>query len=271
MTGSNEWWEWDRKIALAVTEPHALHRARMIVRGVVAESAAVSDSRRGDAEIHSVNLAQGTPVTMSPRLASMLRSALWAARMTGGAVTPLDSDDTSLDADAIPPIHPIPTYLDVQIDGDTVLAPFGVNLELGATAVADTVDYAASLVTSLLGCGVLVRIDSVVATAGRSPAGGWQVPLPDRGAVELPPGSAIASHVNDVATSHIGDVTARDRWRIVTVIAPDAVWADAAAATALQRGIGALSWLEQYDLAARLVDTHGRVRTTTAWSDPKAA
>src|SRR5690606_32461712 len=145
MIGSNEWWEWGRQIALAVTEPHALHRARMIVRGVVAESEAVSDSRRGDAEIHTVNLAQGTPVTMSPRLASMVRSALWAARMTGGAVTPVDSDDASVDAGAIPPIHPIPTYRDVQVDGDIVLAPFGVSLELGATAVADTVDYSAAL------------------------------------------------------------------------------------------------------------------------------
>ena len=71
--------------------------------------------------------------------------------------------------------------------------------------------------------------------------------------------------------SHTSDVADPERWRLVSVIAPDAVWADAAAATALQRGIGALSWLEQYDLPARLVDTHGRVRTTTAWSDPKAA
>ncbi|MEV8192766.1 FAD:protein FMN transferase [Rhodococcus pyridinivorans] len=263
MIGSNEWWEWGRQIALAVTEPHALHRARMIVRGVVAESEAVSDSRRGDAEIHSVNLAQGTPVTMSPRLASMVRSALWAARMTGGTITPVDSDDASVDAGAIPPIHPIPTYRDVQIDGDIVLAPFGVSLELGATAVADTVDYSAALVANLLECGALVRIGDVMATAGHAPAGGWQVPLPDRGSVELPAGSAMASHTSDVADP--------ERWRLVSVIAPDAVWAHAAAATALQRGIGALSWLEQYALPARLVDTHGRVRTTTAWSDPKAA
>ncbi|UYP19805.1 hypothetical protein OED52_04400 [Rhodococcus sp. Z13] len=264
MIGSNEWWEWDRQIALAVTEPSALHRARMIVRGVVAESVAAADSRNGNAEIHGVNLAQGTPVPLGPRLASMIRSALRAARLTGGTVTPVDSDDASLDVESVPPIHPIPTYLDIHLDGDTVRAPFGVSIDLGGTISSDTADHAARLAARTLECGVLVRVDSVTATAGHCPAGGWQVPLPDRGFVELPTGHAMASHTGGVDDPE-------DRWRIVTVIADDAVWADAAARTALHRGIGAVSWLEQYDLAARLVDSHGRVRTTAAWSDPKAA
>ena len=60
-------------------------------------------------------------------------------------------------------------------------------------------------------------------------------------------------------------------WREVTVIAADAVWADAACATALRRGLGAMRWLEQYGMPARLIDESGHTHTTAAWSNPRAA
>lgn len=274
MIGNIQWWGWDRQIAIAVTEPGALHRAEMLVRGAVAESEAACALERGDAEIHAVNLAQGIPVTTRPRLAEMLRSALWVARMTGGSVSPVGSDDADLDVEATPPIHPLPTYLDVQLDGTTVTVPFGLSFDLSATAHADTADYAAALVADSLECGVLVRIGEVSATAGHCPAGGWQVPLPDRGGVELPTGTAMASRTGTTGAAgrvHGGDADDGYRWRAVSVMAQAAVWADAAAATALHRGIGAVSWLEQFDLPARLVDTRGRIHTTAGWSDPKAA
>lgn len=262
MISYSQWRGWGQDVVLAVTEPDALHRAESLVRSVIDASEIACDLQRGDAEIHTVNLAQGTPVRMSPRLSAMLRSALWAARMTGGAVTPVAADDNYVDAESTPPIHPVPNYLDVQIDNDTVLAPWGVSLDIGETAYADTVDRAASLVASDLECGVLVRIGEITATAGHCPAGGWQVRLPDHAGIELHTGTAMASRSLREGA---------EQWRTVTVIAPDAVWADAAAETALHRGIGAVSWLEQYDLAARLVDEHGRIHTTTAWSDPRAA
>ncbi|KLL94682.1 hypothetical protein NJ76_30965 [Rhodococcus sp. IITR03] len=183
-------------------------------------------------------------------------------RMTGGTITPVDSDDASVDAGAIPPIHPIPTYRDVQIDGDIVLAPFGVSLELGATAVADTVDYSAALVANLLECGALVRIGDVMATAGHAPAGDGRCRSRIEGRSNCRPDRpwrrtqrrrrprAVASRQRHRSRRGVGRCGRGD---------------------GVAAGHRSLSWLEQYDLPARLVDTHGRVRTTTAWSDPKAA
>ena len=54
-------------------------------------------------------------------------------------------------------------------------------------------------------------------------------------------------------------------WETVTVIADDALWAYAASVAALARGIGAIRWIEQHELRARLVDRSGRVYTTESW------
>jgi thiamine biosynthesis lipoprotein len=51
----------------------------------------------------------------------------------------------------------------------------------------------------------------------------------------------------------------------VTVIAEDGLWAYAAATAALGRGVAALRWLTENDLAARVAYRHGSVRTTDAW------
>ena len=259
----SRWRGWGERVTLAVTEYDALRDAERIVREIVADSEAVCNPQRGDAEIHTVNLAQGLPVQVSPRLSVLLRSALWAARMTDGVVDPLSAGDTGLDETAVPPIHPIPTYLDVQLDGETVLTPWGVSLDISETAKADTVDRAAAAVFRDLECGVLVQMGETMATAGPCPAGGWQIDLPGGGVVELPAGAAMS-------TRTAGDTPA-SLWTEVTVIAADAVWADAACATALRRGIGAMRWLEQYGLAARLIDENGNIHTTAAWSDPRAA
>ncbi|MGX7733170.1 FAD:protein FMN transferase [Rhodococcus sp. 2H158] len=274
MIRSSEWREWGVPVEVAVTECAALVEAETLVRAAIAESEAACNPQRGDAEIHEVNLAQGIPVQVSPRLSALLRSALWVARMTDGAVSPLSADDAGIDEDATPPIHPLPDYSDIHLDGETVLAPFGVNLDITETARADTADRAAATVARSLECGVLVRMGDVTATAGHSPAGGWQVAVPGAGTVELPAGSAMATRVRaaepDEGEENGGNDVA-GRWAQVTVIAGDALWADAAAAAALRRGAPAVRWLEQYDLAARLVDSGGRVHTTRRWSRPHAA
>ncbi|WP_226436453.1 FAD:protein FMN transferase [Rhodococcus yananensis] len=263
MISSSHWRGWGEEIALAVTEYAALSDAERLVRTVVEETAAACDPNRGDAEIHTVNLAQGTPIRVGARLSALLRSALWAARMTDGAVDPVAGDDRPGDDPSVPRVHPVPGYLDVHLDGDTVLAPWGVILDITATARADIADRSAALVARMLECGVLVRVGDTVATGGHCPAGGWQVSLPDHGTVELPAGTAMSSQRSGPEPTGM--------WHTVTVIAPDAVWADAAANAALHRGIGAVSWLEQYELPARLIDERGRIHTTVAWSDPRAA
>ena len=55
------------------------------------------------------------------------------------------------------------------------------------------------------------------------------------------------------------------------VVLPDSVHTAALAAEALGCEVGAIAWLEQYELAARLVDRRGRVHTTAAWPDSRAA
>ncbi|PTR30532.1 thiamine biosynthesis lipoprotein [Rhodococcus sp. OK519] len=266
MLVDTRWSAWNEEIQVQVTEGAALGPAVALVGSVIAGAEAACSLQRGDAEIHAVNLAQGLPVRVSVRLARLLRSALWVARMTDGAVSPLAVDDSQ---SGVPSIHPVPTFADVQIDDDTVLAPWGASFDIAGIAKADTADRAAALVAHELECGVLVRVGFDVATAGHCPAGGWQVQVPGNGAVELPTGSAFATAGTDVTFA--GHDPVGGEWEQVSVMAEDALWAHGSAAASLRRGVGAMTWLEQQELAARLVDRDRRVYTTCGWSHPHAA
>lgn len=266
MLVETRWSAWGEEIEVQVTEAAALGSAVALVGTVLAGAESACSLQRGDAEIHAVNLAQGLPVRVSVGLARLLRSALWVARMTDGAVSPLAVEDTLA---GVPSIHPAPTFRDVQIDGDTVLAPWGASFDIAGIAKADTADRAATLVAHDLECGALVRIGSDVATAGHCPAGGWQVPVPGDGTIELPTETALATAGTDATFA--GHDAVGGEWEQVSVLAEDALWAHGAAAAALRRGVGAVTWLEQQELAARLVDRDGRVYTTCGWSHPHAA
>ncbi|QCQ90043.1 FAD:protein FMN transferase [Rhodococcus sp. SGAir0479] len=266
MSVETRWSAWGEEIAVQVTENAALGPAVGLVGAVLSDAEAACSLRRGDAEIHAVNLAQGQPVRVSVRLSGLLRSALWVARMTDGAVSPLAVEESP---PGVPPIHPEPTFADIQIDDATVLAPWGVSLDVTDTAKADTADRAAALAGNRLECGVLVRIGSVVATAGHCPAGGWQVDVPGHGPVELPTRAAMATVGTDLTYGEHDPVSGQ--WEQVTVVADDGLWAYGGAAAAIRRGLGAVSWLEEQALAARLVDRLGRIYTTSRWSRPHAA
>lgn len=266
MLVDTRWSAWGEEIEVQVTEVAALGPAVALVGSVIAEAEAACSLQRGDAEIHAVNLAQGLPVRVSVRLARLLRSALWVARMTDGAVGPLVVEDAQA---GVAPIHPTPTFADVQIDDDTVLAPWGASFDITAVAKADTADRAATLVAHELECGALVRVGFDVAAAGHCPAGGWQVQVPGDGVIELPAETALATAGVDITFA--GHDPVGGEWEQVSVLADDALWAHGAAAAALRRGVGAVTWLEQQELAARLVDRDGRVYTTGGWSHPHAA
>ena len=266
MLVDTRWSTWNEEITVQVTEGAALGPAVGLVGAVLAEAESVCSLQRGDAEIHALNLAQGLPVRVSVRLARLLRSALWVARMTDGAVDPLA---TPQPPSGVPPIHPEPTFADVRIDDATVFAPWGVSFDIADTAKADTAGRAAALVAEELECGALVRVGSVVATGGHCPAGGWQVAIPGGGVVELPTGGALATVGADLTYGRTDPVSGE--WAQVSAIADDALWAYGAAAASIQRGVGAVSWLEEQDVAARLVDRAGRVYTTGGWSHPHAA
>ncbi|MGC0362689.1 thiamine biosynthesis lipoprotein [Rhodococcus sp. 27YEA15] len=275
MVSVEKWTMWDSAVEVDVTEGAASPAARALTAAVVADTEAVCDLGRGAAEIHAVNLAQGTPVKVTHRMGDLLRSALWAARMTNGVVNPL-ADNFSED-ESIPPIHAAVTFEDVQLDGDVVFAPWGASFDIAGIAKANTVDRAARSVAATLQCGAAVRIGDVIATAGHAPAGGWQMSVPAGGAARLS-GGGVVELVNGTAMA-----TAREpagsswaprsdrssgQWVQVSVIAADAVWAYAAAEAA--RLSGGLEWLEQQRLRARLVDRFGRVHTTGDWFTPQA-
>ncbi|MBC2642830.1 MULTISPECIES: FAD:protein FMN transferase [unclassified Rhodococcus (in: high G+C Gram-positive bacteria)] len=259
MVSVEKWKVWGSVVEVDVTEGAALPEAAALIAAVIDEAESVCDIHRGDAEIHAVNLSQGAPVKVSRRMSALLRSALWAARMTDGVVNPLAAE--SADEDLIPTVHPAPSFLDVQIDDDVVFAPWGASFDITDTAKADTVDRAAELVARQLECGAAVRIGDVVATAGHCPAGGWQIPVPGDGEVELVNGTAMATAFGPPLT----EPPTATEWETVTVIADDALWAYAAGMAALARGIGAIRWIEQHELRARLVDRSGRVYTTESW------
>ncbi|QNG17780.1 FAD:protein FMN transferase [Rhodococcus triatomae] len=274
MVSVEKWTVWDSVVEVDVTEGAALADAAALLADVLEEVEATCDLTRGDAEIHTVNLSQGAPVRVGRRMAALLRSALWAARMTDGAVGPLAGDGLDgLDADDLHPIHPVPTYRDVSLDGDVLFAPWGASFDITATAKADTVDRAATLIANELECGAAVRIGDVIATAGHSPAGGWQMPVPGAEDVELRNGTALSTVT---AASPPGALTGTDpasvpdgrhptRWRQVSVVADDALWAYAASVAALAKGIAAVRWIDEHALRARLVDMRDREYTTENW------
>ncbi|MFC4603375.1 hypothetical protein [Rhodococcus kronopolitis] len=269
MVPSTQWSTWGSDIEVRVTEWAALGEAADIVAAALSDVRAACDLSCGDAELHAVNLAQGTPVQASRRLLALIRSALWAARMTGGAVSPLSRD--TADPVLVPPIHPEPTFADIRVSGDTVLAPFGVCLDITGTAKAGTAHEAARVAAGMLECGVLVRIDDVVATAGHCPIGGWQVLVGGNATARVTHSAAVVEVLTGNALSSVsaavpgrGDVDAG--LETVTVLTDDGLWAYAAATAALGRGVAALRWLAENDLAGRVAYRRGAVRTTEAWT-----
>lgn len=259
MVPNTLWSTWGSEIEVRVTEGAALGCAADIVSAALADVRAACDLSRGDAEIHAVNMAQGVPVQASRRLLALIRSALWAARMTGGAVSPLSLERS--DPARVPSVHPEPTFADVRVSGDTVFAPFGVCLDITGTAKAGTAHEAARVAATSLECGVLVRVGDVVATAGHCPIGGWQVDADAGTCVEVLTGTALARARAALPGPDVADAGLET----VTVIAEDGLWAYAAAAAALGRGVAALRWLAENDLAGRVAYRRGSVRTTEAW------
>ncbi|MFC7448231.1 FAD:protein FMN transferase [Rhodococcus daqingensis] len=260
MVPSMQWHTWGSEVEIRVTEGAALDAAVAIAVDALADVRAACDLTRGDAEIHAVNLSQGMPVKISRRLTALIRSALWAARMTGGAVNPLSLD--SADPRRVPPIHPEWTFEDVRLDGDTVFAPFGVCLDITNTAKAGTADRVAHSAAGTLECGVLARIGDTVSTAGHCPIGGWQVEIGAAAPIEVLTGKSMSSARPAVLEEWDADGGVDG----VTVITEDSLWAYAAAAAAVNRGVAALRWLDENELAARVAYRRGAVRITDAWT-----
>jgi len=178
----------------------------------------------------------------------------------------------------------------VQFDASsrTVLAPRGVELDLGATAKALASDLGAiAALDAAGGGGVLVSLGGDVATAGRSPDVGWPIQVSEDSAAPLDDGEeTITIAIGGLATSsttarrwrrggdvlhHILDprtsLPAEPVWRTVSVAAGSCADANAASTAAVIRGRRALAWLTRLGLPSRLVDATGAVFTVAGWPD----
>lgn len=180
-----------------------------------------------------------------------------------------------------------PGWSRLDLDASTLTLPPGLRLDLGATAKAVAADLAAAAVHRALGCGVLVGLGGDLASAGPGPQedggpGQWQVMVQDLPAdpcqqVSLAPGFALATSSTQkrrwkhqgTEVHHILDprfgLPAEPVWRSVTVAAPTCLKANACSTAAVVRGFAAVDWFRSEGIAARLVDSRGRVITTGEW------
>ncbi len=204
-----DWTAWTCRVRLAVTDPAALAPAAALVRAELAAVDRACSRFRPDGELAAVDAAAGRWTPVGPLLAEALAVALHAARLTGGDVDPTvggalvalgyDRDLDAVDPGSVPPVlAPVAGWQTVELDPDAgrVRVPYGVRLDLGATAKAWTADRAAAAVARSTGAGALVSIGGDVAVAGPAPDGGWRVRVEDVTGDPAAPGPAGSTLVS---------------------------------------------------------------------------
>jgi len=186
----------------------------------------------------------------------------------------------------------VPGWSRLRLDADMLTVPADLRLDLGASGKAVAADLAAAQVHRQLGCGVLVSLGGDLASAGPGPSeeghgrpGHWQIVVQDLPAdpaqqIALAPGFALATSSTQkrrwrhqgTQVHHILDprygLPAERVWHSVTVAAPTCLEANAFSTAAIVRGFAAVDWFRTQGVAARLVDSRGRVTTTGDWPAP---
>jgi thiamine biosynthesis lipoprotein len=260
---------------------------------------------RPDSELMRLQAVPGRLTRVSALLWDAIAIAMRVARDTDGAVDPTIGhamrvvgydDDLSVVAGRPATIDiqlaPIPGWRAIGLDARTrsVRVPSGVELDLGSSGKAFASDLAAAAAFAAApGGGVLVSLGGDIATAGRTPEGGWRIlasedsetPADSDGEVIAIEGGAVATssttvrrwkasdgvvwhHLIDPATG--GPV--ESPWRTVSVVAETCVAANAAAtATIVLAGRGR-EWLEAQHLPGRLVGADGRIVRIGGWPEP---
>ncbi|MCQ4122416.1 FAD:protein FMN transferase [Rhodococcus tibetensis] len=247
---ATEWSTWGVHARVVVTDPAALDSAANLVRGYLAAADAAVNRERSDAEIHSLRPGRNT---VTPLFARFIADALSAAQTTDGKLDPTSPAGAH-------------SWRSVGVDGTEVTLPEGVELDLTSTARASSADHCASTTAELLGCGVLVALGGDIATAGTTPPGGWQVQVQDLPGdptcqVSIPSGAGVAT-ASTVKPLHPDPIAV---WRTVSVVADCCTTAHGASSAAVAMGGGAVDWLTELKLPARLVDQEFRVSTLGGW------
>jgi thiamine biosynthesis lipoprotein len=285
---------WSCTVCLAVTDARVLPPAVADLEALLDRVDRLASRFRADSLLSVANANAGRPMPIPPMLVGLVEAALGAAAETGGAVDPTvglamqrigyDRDIAAIapDGPAITPSARGRSWAGVRLQRETGLltVPPGTALDLGATAKAYTADYAARMLHTSYGGGVLVELGGDLAIAGRRPTG-WPVHVAER---EGGAGQVVVLAHGGLATSttmvrrwrrggehvhHIVDPrTGRPvdgPWRTASVYAPTALAANTASTAALVLGDTAVDWLTQRQLAARLVGVDGAVHATPGW------
>lgn len=324
MSAVARWQDWscDVRVALDATDgtptPADLRVAVGVVRELMDDVAASVSRFHAGSDLLRVNAAAGRMVPVAPLTVTLLQVALDAARRTDGLVDPTvgvdlvragyDRDIRALRAAGggqapVTPSDPARSVVrgdhrDVHLDPTLRLVglPYGLQLDLGATAKAWTVDEAARRVAARTGAACLVEIGGDLASAG-APHRSWRVDVAERAGepaerVDLATGALATSSVTgrrwrrgaDWAHHLIDPRTGRPTagpLRTVTVWAPSALEANVASTAALVGpGEGttpgasldrALAGLTAGSAAARAVTWTGEVVRIGDWPTAQVA
>ena len=217
------WPLWGTTAEVLVTDPRALDGACGLALRRLAAVSDACDRFRPDSELSRIRDRASAGVEVSPVLAGLVRVALEAARLTGGAVDPtLGSPERDTGEDrAIRLVHdrgrplraiarPRAAWERVHVDGGRLTMPDGIELDLDATAKAAAADAIAETIADRFGCGALVNLGGDLSARGPAPAGGWQVTVQDRpgdpaARVALGDGWGLATASSQRRSSRRGD------------------------------------------------------------------
>ena len=231
---------------------------------------------RPDSELSAVNASTGETLVVSPLFACVLRTALWAARVTDGLVDPTvgaamvaagyDRDLSLLGRDDRLPGDPTPgSWRSLRLAGRVLSRPRGVVLDLNGVVKGLAVDEAVARLRR-----GFVSAGGDLATKSELEAG-----LPDGGAVRVLGGGLATSGTTrrrwvrgGVEEHHLVDPRtgspSTSRWEQVTVAAASCLAADVAAKAAFLRSEDGPSWLDERGLPGRFV-AGGKIVLNDAW------
>jgi thiamine biosynthesis lipoprotein len=298
---SHDWEQWTSPARLVVTDADRLDEAVATAGAVLADIDRAASRFRPDSELVTLRRDADGGVQLSEVLTDLVAEALLAAELSAGAVDPTvgsalaeigyDRDIRLVVSDRTPlraVVRRVPGWRTLRLEGNRLFRPEGVRLDLGATAKAVAADRIAALVHDRLGTGVLISLGGDIATAGPTPAGGWQVSVQDtpqepEARIALAPGTAIATsstvrrtwrrggvtyhHIVDPSTSqpaarHLGSVS---------VVAATCAEANTISTATLVKNADGAAWVAATGRAARLVDLDGRVQVLNGWPEERAA
>jgi len=295
MTASFVTSAWSCTVRLVVDDDSVRNAAARDLTDLLERVDRVASRFRPDSELSRANAHSGRPVPVSMLLVDLVDAALQAAADTSGLVDPTigralialgyDRDISEVIAGttgyAMPPAATA-RWHDVRLDRRSGLltVPAGIALDLGATAKAWVADLAANTLSARYGTAVYVELGGDVAVAGER-RGGWTINVAERAGaagehVTISQGGITTSTTtlrrwqrDGLSVHHIVDPRtgspAREHWRMATVAAESSYAANIASTAAIVLGPDAVAWLTGRGLAARLVDTTGRVSTTAGW------